>query len=131
MKKRCAKRFILNFRIIYGKTFFSWDNSFWKSWWAKSFETLNKNINFLLRVKFERNIWRMGGLRQFIIGSSMGCVFIYLLPPNAYRSFKRNFGKPLSKELNKREIDLLKVTTLTVAGVQYTFEDIVSYFKRL
>ena len=61
----------------------------------------------------------------------MGCVFIYLLPPDAYRSFKRNFGKPLSKELNKREVDLLKVATLTVAGVQYTFEDIVSYCKKL
>ena len=70
----------------------------------------------------------MGRLKRFAIGTGLGFLFISLIPDDHYRIFRRNFYKPISKEINKVEIDIAKVLRLSIEGIEDTFKD---YWKKI
>lgn len=66
----------------------------------------------------------MGVFGSLITGSACGCLFIYLLPNDYYRIFSYNLRRPISKELDKDEVDVLKIFQLSVWGAGNTVSDV-------
>ena len=65
----------------------------------------------------------MGKLKQFVMGTTIGCLFIVFVPEDHYRIMKRNLYKPVSKEINKDIVDLVQLTRITIEGVENTISD--------
>ena len=65
----------------------------------------------------------MGKLKQFVWGTTIGCLFIVLVPEDHYRIMKRNLYKPVSKEINKDIVDLVQLTRITIEGIENTISD--------
>ncbi len=64
------------------------------------------------------------GIVKFAVGAGTGCLFLLILPDNSYRIFRSNLYKPISKEINKTEIDLAKVLRLSIEGVSGVAQDL-------
>jgi len=65
----------------------------------------------------------MGKLKQFVWGTSIGCLWIVFAPEDHYRIMKRNIFKPVSKEINKDVVDLVQLTRITIQGIENTITD--------
>ena len=77
------------------------------------------NFSFLI----ENPEKKMSKLRKFAFGTGFGVLFITLLPDDHYRIFRRNFYRPISKEINKTEIDIAKVLRYSIEGIEDTFKE--------
>jgi len=68
----------------------------------------------------------MGKFKHVVLGAAVGTLFITLIPDDHYRIFRNNFYRPISRELNKTEVDLAKILRLSLEGMESTVKD---YFK--